>query len=88
MFDAAYEACVEVPSDRIPFEQRPWMKAAEVTDAVIAELRTGRYRQARLNHANGDPGQHRRHRADPDGPQPPTAYEPSLIRLRASGRSS
>jgi 2,3-bisphosphoglycerate-independent phosphoglycerate mutase len=54
MFDAAYEAYVEVPSDRIPFEQRPWMKAAEVTDAVIAELRTGRYRQARVNYANGD----------------------------------
>jgi 2,3-bisphosphoglycerate-independent phosphoglycerate mutase len=54
MFDEAYEKYVEVPSDRVPFEQRPWMKAAEVTDAVIGELRTGRYRQARVNYANGD----------------------------------
>ena len=30
------------------------MKAAEITDAVLAELRTGRYRHARLNYANGD----------------------------------
>ena len=28
-----YEEYVEVPSDVIPFEQRPWMKAAEITDA-------------------------------------------------------
>jgi 2,3-bisphosphoglycerate-independent phosphoglycerate mutase len=54
MFDEAYEKYVEVPSDRVPFEQRPWMKAAEVTDAVITELRTGRYRHARVNYANGD----------------------------------
>ena len=54
MFDEKYEKYIEAPSDRVPFEQRPWMKAAEVTDAVIAELRTGRYRQARVNYANGD----------------------------------
>ena len=30
------------------------MKAAETTDALIAELETGRYRHARLNYANGD----------------------------------
>jgi 2,3-bisphosphoglycerate-independent phosphoglycerate mutase len=54
LFDEKYEKYVEVTSDRVPFEQRPWMKAAEVTDAVIAELRTGRYRQARVNYANGD----------------------------------
>ena len=30
------------------------MKAAEITDQVIAELRTGAYRHARLNWANGD----------------------------------
>ena len=39
MFDEAIETYVEVPSDRVPFEQRPWMKAAEITDAVIDELR-------------------------------------------------
>jgi 2,3-bisphosphoglycerate-independent phosphoglycerate mutase len=30
------------------------MKAAEITDTVLAELRTGRHRFARLNYANGD----------------------------------
>ena len=30
------------------------MKAAEITDRLIAELRTGRFRHARLNYANGD----------------------------------
>jgi 2,3-bisphosphoglycerate-independent phosphoglycerate mutase len=30
------------------------MKAAEITDRLIAELGSGRYRHARLNYANGD----------------------------------
>ena len=30
------------------------MKAAEITDRLIAELRTGRHRFARVNYANGD----------------------------------
>lgn len=54
MFDAEHETYVEIPSDCIPFEQRPWMKAAEITDALIAQLQTGRFRHARLNYANGD----------------------------------
>lgn len=53
-FDPALERWIEIPSDRVPFEQRPWMKAAEITDALIAELQTGRYRSARVNYANGD----------------------------------
>ena len=32
------ETWQEVPSDVVPFEQRPWMKAAEITDAMIAAL--------------------------------------------------
>lgn len=54
MFSEATETYIEVPSDRIPFEQRPWMKAAEVTDATIAALESQRYRFARVNYANGD----------------------------------
>ncbi len=54
MFDDATETYVEIPSDRVPFEQRPWMKAAEITDRLIAELRGGRHRLARVNYANGD----------------------------------
>jgi 2,3-bisphosphoglycerate-independent phosphoglycerate mutase len=53
-FDDTLETYIEVPSDIIPFEQRPWMKAAEITDKMIAELRTGKYRFARVNFANGD----------------------------------
>ena len=54
MFDNGTETYVEIPSDNVPFEQRPWMKAAEITDRLIAELRTGRHRFARVNYANGD----------------------------------
>ena len=53
-FDDTLEDFVEIPSDVIPFEQRPWMKAAEITDELIARLKTGRYRTARVNYANGD----------------------------------
>jgi len=54
MFDETTERYVEVPSDNVPFEQRPWMKAAEITDRLIAELRTGKHQFARVNYANGD----------------------------------
>jgi 2,3-bisphosphoglycerate-independent phosphoglycerate mutase len=54
MFDPGTETYIEIPSDNIPFDQRPWMKAAEITDRLIAELRTGRHQFARVNYANGD----------------------------------
>ncbi len=50
----AGETWQEVPSDVVPFEQRPWMKAAEITDAMIAALRSGQYKTLRCNFANGD----------------------------------
>lgn len=53
-FDEMLETYVEIPSDVIPFEQRPWMKAAEITDKMIELLKTGNYKFARLNFANGD----------------------------------
>lgn len=52
--DKKLESYVEIPSDLAPFEERPWMKAAEITDRLISELRSGQYRHARLNYANGD----------------------------------
>jgi 2,3-bisphosphoglycerate-independent phosphoglycerate mutase len=52
--DERREKYVGILSDVISFDQRPWMKAAEITDAVLTELRTGRWRHARLNYANGD----------------------------------
>jgi 2,3-bisphosphoglycerate-independent phosphoglycerate mutase len=53
-FDDQYENYIEVPSDSLPFDQRPEMRAEEITDALIREIGTGRYRHARINYANGD----------------------------------
>jgi hypothetical protein len=53
-FDEKLETYVEIPSDTLPFEERPWMKAAEITDRVIAELKTGKHRTRGINYANGD----------------------------------
>ncbi|MBM4202299.1 MAG: 2,3-bisphosphoglycerate-independent phosphoglycerate mutase, partial [Gammaproteobacteria bacterium] len=53
-FDEATETYVEIPSDVVPFEQRPWMKCAEITDALIEAVQSGRYRYLRVNYANGD----------------------------------
>ncbi|HJL03523.1 MAG TPA: 2,3-bisphosphoglycerate-independent phosphoglycerate mutase [Polyangiaceae bacterium LLY-WYZ-15_(1-7)] len=61
-FDAAKERYLEIPSDGVPFEQRPWMKAAEITDATIAALKSGDHRQLRINYANGDMVGHTGHR--------------------------
>ncbi|MDD2664892.1 MAG: 2,3-bisphosphoglycerate-independent phosphoglycerate mutase [Dechloromonas sp.] len=48
------ETWQEVPSDVVPFEQRPWMKSAEIADAMIAAVRSGQYKVLRCNFANGD----------------------------------
>jgi 2,3-bisphosphoglycerate-independent phosphoglycerate mutase len=52
--DEKLEDYEEVPSDRVPFEQRPWMKAAEITDKVVEAVGSGNYDFIRLNFANGD----------------------------------
>ena len=53
-FSNELETYVEIPSDVVPFEQRPWMKCAEITDRLIAELESGRYTYYRVNFPNGD----------------------------------
>jgi len=53
-FDDQLEEYVEVTSDVVPFEQRPWMKCAEITDQVIKALEAGKYDFIRLNYPNGD----------------------------------
>lgn len=53
-FDESLETYIEIPSDIVPFEQRPWMKAAEITDRLIAELRRGEHKFYRVNFPNGD----------------------------------
>ena len=54
MFDPRTETYEEIASDSVPFDQRPWMKAAEIADAADTALRSGKYRFLRLNFANGD----------------------------------
>ncbi|MBZ5641037.1 MAG: 2,3-bisphosphoglycerate-independent phosphoglycerate mutase [Acidobacteriia bacterium] len=53
-FDPDTETYLEIPSDRVRFELRPWMKAAEITDATLEALESGRHRFCRINFANGD----------------------------------
>ena len=53
-FDEKLETYIEIPSDVVPFEQRPWMKCAEITDRLIECLRSGKYKVLRVNFPNGD----------------------------------
>jgi len=53
-FDERYEEYKEIPSEILPFEERPWMKAAEISDALIPALVSGKFRHLRVNYANGD----------------------------------
>lgn len=53
-FNAQLEEYVEVPSEKVPFEQRPWMKAAEITDQVVAAILAREFPFIRLNYPNGD----------------------------------
>ena len=53
-FDEVLDEYVEIRSDIVPFEQRPWMKCAEITDTVISAIESGKYRMIRLNYPNGD----------------------------------
>ncbi len=52
--DETLEEYVEIPSDKVMFDERPWMKAAEITDAAVAAIEGGAYQFIRLNYANGD----------------------------------
>ncbi len=53
-FSDELETYVEVPSDLRPFEERPWMKAAEIVDAIQDTLAKQPHDFVRLNFANGD----------------------------------
>ncbi len=53
-FSDEFETYEEIPSDIVPFEQRPWMKCAEITDRLIAALESGKYDCLRVNFPNGD----------------------------------
>ena len=53
-FSEELETYIEIPSDVVPFEQRPWMKCAEITDKLIECMRAGKYKYLRVNFPNGD----------------------------------
>ena len=53
-FSEELETYVEIPSDIVPFEQRPWMQCALITEALIDALKSGKYPCLRVNFPNGD----------------------------------
>jgi 2,3-bisphosphoglycerate-independent phosphoglycerate mutase len=53
-FDPELETYLEIPSDRVPFDQRPWMKSAETADAIEGAITSGEYSFIRANFAGGD----------------------------------
>jgi 2,3-bisphosphoglycerate-independent phosphoglycerate mutase len=53
-FDQQLETYVEIPSDLVPFNERPWMKSAETADAAIEAVRSGDFGFVRMNLAGGD----------------------------------
>ena len=53
-FSEELETYCEIPSDVVPFEQRPWMKCAEITDKLIEAIQSGKYKYIRCNFPNGD----------------------------------
>ncbi|MBU0679026.1 MAG: 2,3-bisphosphoglycerate-independent phosphoglycerate mutase [Verrucomicrobia bacterium] len=53
-FNEELEDYVEITSDILPFEERPWMKAAEITDVVLKAMGENSHNFIRLNYPNGD----------------------------------
>ena len=53
-FSEELEDYIEIKSDVVPFEQRPWMKCAQITDKLIECIESGKYDFLRVNFPNGD----------------------------------
>ncbi len=53
-FSEELETFKEIPSDNVSFDQRPWMKSAEITDDLIEVIKSGEYDFIRCNFPNGD----------------------------------
>ena len=53
-FDETKETYVEITSDLLPFEQRPWMKGGEITDVMLDSIRNGEHDFIRANFPQGD----------------------------------
>lgn len=48
------ETWMEIEGDDVTFDQRPWMKSAQITDEVIKALDSKKYNFIRVNYPNGD----------------------------------
>lgn len=53
-FDEALEVWEEIPSDLVPFDQKPAMKCHQITERLIAAMESGQYGFLRCNFPNGD----------------------------------
>ena len=53
-FSEELETFKEIPSDNVSFDQRPWMKSAEIVDDLIEVIESGEYDFIRCNFPNGD----------------------------------
>ncbi len=53
-FSEELESFKEIPSDKVSFDERPWMKSAEITDDLIEAIKSEKYDFIRCNFPNGD----------------------------------
>jgi 2,3-bisphosphoglycerate-independent phosphoglycerate mutase len=53
-FNEATEDYVEIKSDLLPFEQRPWMKGGEITDVLLDSIDQNKHQFLRANYPHGD----------------------------------
>lgn len=55
MIDKQSEEYLEIASDHdVTFDKKPWMKAHEITEAVVGRMHSTSFDFGRLNYANGD----------------------------------
>ena len=52
--DENLEVYEEIPSDVIPFDQKPQMKAVEIADRMVEMMASGKFQFLRCNFPNGD----------------------------------
>ncbi len=53
-FSEELETFKEIPSDNVSFDQRPWMKSADIVDDLIEAIKSQKYDFLRCNFPNGD----------------------------------
>lgn len=53
-FNKDFEEYVEIPSDKICFDEKPRMKAKEIADVAIDRMQRGSFDFGRINFPNGD----------------------------------